>query len=270
MSEIQRIIKYCAIAFALFLAFSIISSIMYGIITFGAIFESDHKDYENLSSLKMDENTSILDIDVAGTNLILREGDTLKVETNNKYIKTKQSKNKLYITEKNHNWFKTNKNNDLIVYIPKELIFDGVSIDSGAGKVEIDTLSTKTLYLDLGAGKVTINNLTILNQTEIEGGAGAIEIKNGSLNNLDLDIGAGKLTLTALVSGKSEIDAGVGEVNLNLVGSLEDYRIKLDKGIGSATLNQKKMNDEEVYGNGNNSIDIDGGVGSIKIEIVDR
>lgn len=270
MSEIQKIIKYCAIAFALFLAFSIISSIMYGIIMFGSIFENDKKHYENLNSLKVEEDTAVLDIDITGSNLIIKQGDTFKVETNNKYVKTKQSKNKLYITEKNHNWFKANKNNNLVVYIPKEFIFDGISIDSGAGKVEIDALSTKTLYLNLGAGKVTINELTVLKSADIEGGAGAIEMKNGSLNNLDLDIGVGKLTLTAIITGKSKIDAGVGETNLNLIGNIEDYRIELDKGIGSATIDNKKMHDEEIYGNGNNYIDIDGGVGSIIINFVNE
>ncbi len=269
MSEVQRIIKYCATAFALFLAFSILSGIMYGIIMFGTIFEEDNKYSEELKDLEVRENASILDIDIKGTNLVLKEGDTFKVETNNKYVKTKQNKNKLHITEKSHNWFQSNKKNDLVVYIPKDLIFDGVSIDSGAGTVEIDALSTENLYLDLGAGKVNINHLTVLRSTDIEGGAGEIQINNGSLNNLDLDGGVGKLTLTAMISGKSEIDAGVGEVNLNLIGSLEEYRITLDKGIGSATLNQKKMYDEEVYGNGNNSIDIDGGVGSLKINFVD-
>lgn len=270
MSEMQKIIKYFAVAFALCLAFSIISSIMYAIFSFSTIFGGNHKNHESLRGLKIDENASVLDIDIRSTNLIIKEGDTLKVETNNEYIKTKQTKNKLYITEKKHNWFRTNKSNDLVVSIPKDLIFDGVSINSGAGKVEIENLSSKILELDLGAGKVTINHLTVFDHTEIEGGAGSIEVKNGILNDLDLDIGAGSLTLTAKMNGKSEIDAGVGEMNLNLIGSIEDYRIKLDKGIGSATIDNKKMHDEEFYGNGNNYIDIDGGVGSIKINFVNE
>ena len=77
-----------------------------------------------------------------------------------------------------------------------------------------------------------------------------------------------QLSLTSKIIGDSEIDAGVGELNLNLIGSLNDYKIKLDKGIGSASINSEKMRSETYYGTGSNLIDIDGGVGSINIDFV--
>ena len=41
MIKTQKIIKYCAIAFAIFLTFSIISSIMFGIMSIGNIFDNN-------------------------------------------------------------------------------------------------------------------------------------------------------------------------------------------------------------------------------------
>ena len=79
MSEMQKIIKYFAVAFALCLAFSIISSIMYAIFSFGTIFGSNHKNHESLHGLKIDENASVLDIDITGTNLVIKEGDRKSV-----------------------------------------------------------------------------------------------------------------------------------------------------------------------------------------------
>ena len=48
-------------------------------------------------------------------------------------------------------------------------------------------------------------------------------------------------------------------------------RIKaiFDKGAGKATLDGVKMSDDVVYGDGENSIEIDGGVGDMKIEFSD-
>lgn len=78
-------------------------------------------------------------------------------------------------------------------------------------------------------------------------------------------MGVGELNLTSELSGKSSIDYGVGETNLVLIGTADDYRIELDKGIGEATLDGIKMGDDSVYGAGNNTIEIDGGVGELKI-----
>ena len=133
-------------------------------------------------------------------------------------------------------------------------------------KLNIDKISTKNLDLELGAGKVDINQLIVLKDTEIEGGAGKITIKDGDIHNLDLEMGIGSLSLTSKLTGNNHIDAGVGEINLNLLGTMNDYNISLDKGIGSATLAGNSMDDNTQYGTGSNKIDIDGGVGSISID----
>ena len=41
--------------------------------------------------------------------------------------------------------------------------------------------------------------------------------------------------------------------------------IELDKGIGEARLDGKKMSDDSVYGAGKNFIEIDGGIGELNI-----
>lgn len=58
----------------------------------------------------------------------------------------------------------------------------------------------------------------------------------------------------------------MGETRLTLIGSREDYQIKLDRGLGEAKLEGESMGDTSVYGAGQNLIDIDGGVGAIKID----
>ena len=43
------------------------------------------------------------------------------------------------------------------------------------------------------------------------------------------------------------------------------WKIKLDKGLGNATLNNEKMDSTTYYGNGTNLIEVNGGIGSISI-----
>lgn len=269
MSKAHKIIKYLAFAFAIFLIFSIISSIIYGLSFVGSIFDND-KQSDNLKELKINNSALILDIDVSSSNINVKQGNTLKVETNNKYIHTNQYKNKLYIKEKKHDLFKKNDDNKLTVYVPKDFIFDLVNIKTGASKLNISTLSTKKLSLSLGAGKVKVSNLNVANSADIEGGAGEIVIEDSSITNLDLDMGAGKLLLNSKLTGNNKIDAGVGKMDLLLIGSLNDYNIMLDKGIGSATINNSNMENDKTYGIGTNKIDIEGGIGSINIDFINE
>lgn len=272
MSNVQRVIKYLSIAFAFFLIFNILSGIISGISILSNI-TSNKEDYEILEELKelaIQKEVKIIEVDIASSNMTIKIGDSLKAETTNKYIECKQDNNKLYIKEKDHHWFHNNDISNLIITIPKDMILDGVTINSGAGKIELEELSTRLLNLDLGAGKVNINHLTVLSKTKIDGGAGEVNIDNSCFHNLDLNMGIGKFTLTAKLTGNSEIDHGVGEANLNLIGTLEDYQIHLDKGIGTTTIDKKEIKDDEIIGTGRNKVDIDGGIGKIQIHITEE
>lgn len=132
--------------------------------------------------------------------------------------------------------------------------------------MKIDNLRANALKIELGAGELKAGRLEATDNAEIDGGAGSVTISGGCLNNADIDMGIGELNLTSELGGKSSIDYGVGETNLVLIGTDNDYKIELDKGIGEAWLDDRKMSDDSVYGEGKNVIEIDGGIGELNIK----
>ena len=269
MIKIQKIIKYFGIAFAIFLIFNIFTITMYGIISIGNIFDKKENNINTLTgelkNIKINNDIKKIDIETKGINIIIKEGKKLKIETDNKDIKTKESNNKLLIVEDNNSLIHKTDYTELIITIPTNYEFNEVSIDNGAGKIDIDKLNTKNINLDLGAGQVNIKNLNVTNELDIDGGAGEINIENSHINNLDLDLGLGKTSINASINGISEIDCGIGELIINLIGTEDNYKIKSDKGLGNVTINNEKMKSNTYYGNGNNLIEISGGIGSISI-----
>lgn len=266
MSGVQKIIKYLAIALAIFLIFSIISGITVASMAIGNAFSnSDNETLENLEEIGKSDTISSLYIDISSSSLIIKTGESFKVESNNPNITYKEENGRVILREKGNSWFKDNDNAALVISIPDNLILGKTEIDSGAGILEISDFKTDILELDLGAGKVNINNLVVNSETIIDGGAGEVTIENSSLKNLDLDMGVGKFTLNAEILGSSEIEHGVGEAIINLIGSEEDYQIYIDKGIGSITIDGNTLGKDTTYGNGRNKIDIEGGVGSITV-----
>lgn len=264
MSEAQRIIKYLAIAFAIFLIFNIFSLIFYGLSSLSNIFDEDEKLVNKLKVIEVND-ASLLSVNISTTNLTIKSGNVLNVETDNDDIKVREQNNKIYI-EENTNWFKFNKNSNLVITVPTSLVFDGVAIETGAGKLNINNLTTDNLYLDLGAGKADINNIIVNKIAEIDGGAGEINIKTSVINNLDMDMGVGKVNLNVQLLGTNEIDSGVGKLDIDLIGTINDYEITLDKSIGETSIDGNSIS-SGTYGNGANKINIDGGVGSINVSL---
>ena len=50
-----------------------------------------------------------------------------------------------------------------------------------------------------------------------------------------------------------------------LGGQEDDYKIIAEKGLGNLSINNKNYGDKVTYGEGKNTIDIDGGMGNIYI-----
>ena len=88
----------------------------------------------------------------------------------------------------------------------------------------------------------------------------------GALHNLDLDMGVGKLNLTSALTGKSDFDLGVGESNITVIGNKDDYKLDIEKGLGNITVDGTSVSNIKGQGNGNNSIEVSGGIGAINLK----
>ncbi len=276
MSIVQKIIKYLAIALAIALIVGIIATIVRVVSSIPLTLKigknnSDSNNVIETSSNIENDNIAFLDIDIAYSNLTIRKGEHLKVESSNKDIQCKQDKKKIQIKEKDNNWFfNNNKKEELIVYVPENLQFDSVNINTGAGKVNIEILNTKVLKMDLGAGETSMKNINITESAKIDTGAGKVIIDSSKITDLKCDLGIGATEISAKLIGNTRIGTGVGNLKLDVVGIKEEYTTKINKGLGKVTIDKEKISDNKVVGNGENKINIDGGVGNIKINFIGK
>lgn len=265
MSNIQKIIKISAIALAIIIIINIFSLIISGLSwLFDFNIFNNNKDITNLKEVY--EEVSEIEIDGVSSSIEIISGKELKVEAKNlENDLTSKVKNGVLEIEEHGKWFKNNKNNGVIyITIPKNITLNKLSIDTGSGKFSIKDIEVSYFDMDHGAGVLEMENVNF-SKTNIDGGAGLIKIKNSTLNNLELDSGAGKVEIEARITGNSEINCGVGEVAINLIGTSSDYQITTSKGIGSIKINNEEQKNESVYGAGSNKLEIEGGIGNIKV-----
>ena len=267
MTRTQKAIKYFAIVLAFFLIFNIVIALISAFLFIGNFFGFINNDkYITETNEQISEKVNKINelhIDINYSKLEIKESQEFKVLTNNQKIKYTYKNNNIYIKESDKDFnFSSRKQSEIVIGLPKNTKFKLVKIDSGAGKIKLENISTENFDIEIGAGEVKINNLKVTNQTELEGGAGSLTVSNANINDADIDLGTGKFEFTGTMSGINKIDSGIGETNIDLLDELENYTIKASKGLGKININGKEQN---TYGTGKTKITIDGGIGSINI-----
>lgn len=230
MNTAQKIIKYCAISFAVFLIVTIFSGIVYGILgiaTVGTLIS----DNSSVESKCENVEERCLQVNLGVSELIIKKGDKLTVETKSEAADINEDGNSLIITDKSRNLFNNFKERGITVYIPEDMEFEKVAISGGAGSIYIESLRTKSLEMALGVGETKID---------------------------------------ALETDDAKISTGIGEVVINLMSSSSQYEIRVDKGLGDITFNGSSVSKNSTIGNGDKKLSVSGGIGDIKITTFDR
>lgn len=264
MTTAQKIIKYLALAFAIFLIVSIFSGILKATGLFGMLLTKD----ATLSESKVytvEDPVHSLRLQINAADITIQQGDAFRVESNLKYLSVSVKNGVLTVVE-DRKYTKDYKGATLTLYIPAETVLEKADITTGACKLTAHTLTANDIQLELGAGDVLIRELNALREADIEGGAGKITVDGGTIRNLELNMGVGELNLSAALLGSSELHMGVGQANLTLLGGQDLYRVETEKGIGSITVNGSPLSEPGQLGNGQNTVEIEGGVGAIALK----
>ena len=269
MTTVQKVIKYLAIAFAIFLTVTIIGGILSIVGLLGGFFTGEDV-IGGMQTYSVSSGVQNLDVVIKAADIHIKEGDAFSVESNLKNLKVEEKDGCLVIKDrteiKDQLLGSTNIDAVLTLCVPIGTVLDNVNLTTGAGRLKVDNLSTEMLDFELGAGEVTIGTLVSLKSADIEGGAGKITISDGAIKNLDLEMGVGQLNLTSALTGACQLDSGIGEMNITLRHSKDDYKLELEKGLGSISVDGKDVSNNTSIGNGSNQVEIHGGVGAINVD----
>ena len=269
MTEFQKVIKYIALALAILLAVSIIGGIVSGIGALIAIFDdSDTDDIKGeIQTTPLNISLARVDMELAATSLVIENGDELSVQTNNKNLRVEYSSGILKVSEnKKIGTYPTGL--VLILTIPTDHILSSFELEMGAGSVSIGYLTADRIDMDFGTGEVTIHNLNARKSADIDGGAGKITIRSGLVRDLDLDMGIGELDLGIAPTGRCDMDMGVGSSCIMISTPIDNYTVKISRGLGSITLDGQNVSDGTYGTDSGHVIDISGGIGNIDIGFI--
>ena len=266
MNSTQKIIKIVAIGLAVMLIVNIFSGIFYALSWVTDYFMKETISEGTTTFKENYEEINEIDIEATTSNIVIQSGNKFTVETKNlKSNFSSKVRNQILKIEEDNNWFqKKEERGKIIITVPQNTKLNKLSINTGAGKFEINNIQVQEVELDHGTGDLEVYNSTFY-ETDIDAGVGEIYIRNSTLNHVDLDAGVGKIDMEAKITGTSQIECGIGSIELTLIGTDDDYTINTEKGIGSITINDQEQKNNMTYGTGANILTLEGGIGSINV-----
>lgn len=174
-----------------------------------------------------------------------------------------------YLTED----FNIGKNGpEIVITVPKEFQAENLSLHLGAGELIADELFAKKAKLEVGAGLMEINRMTVDGFISLETGTGKIDVESLKSQSARFDCGMGSIEVEGEIPSDIEAECGIGELKLDLLGNERDYNYDIDCGIGEVSINQNTYGgtDHRKINNGADAkISLDCGIGSIKITVED-
>lgn len=270
MTSIQRLIKLVADAIAIGLVVAIIGgagTLMLAVSGITSIKNEirEAKANEEYTVYNVEDGISNISLNLSTASLAVKQGDSFSVY-HGEGFKIKSKKGILYVEDTIKEILNITSSHTVIITVPKNKTFGKVTINSGAGSIYIEKLTCDTLDLDLGVGTTDIDYIKVNSKAKIDGGVGAVTISKGTVNNLNYSVGVGKSDISAKLTGKSDIDAGIGDVKLTLKGGENIYTLRGETGIGAVRVGGEKLVDDKDMGSGKNIVDIDGGIGTVRID----
>ena len=155
-----------------------------------------------------------LDIELKYDELILEEGDSFCVrvyDDNEKNVTVKESSDTLKVRSTK----KLSKTRKVYISYPKDVKLQELEIEMGAGTVYLNRdIETEKLSVEMGAGEFDSKNPVTAKEA-------------------DLEIGTGSMTFADLSAKKISGECGLGELDLTMTGTQEDYNYDLECGVGN-------------------------------------
>lgn len=122
---------------------------------------------------------------------------------------------------------------------------------------------------------IVIPKNMVFQEVDLEVGAGKADVANLKANQVDIELGAGEVNVTGLDTKKFDAKTGAGKLYAELVGKQNDYSYELECGIGQLKIGDSSYSGLGTEQNITNAgaerfADIECGVGEIIIKFQEQ
>jgi hypothetical protein len=159
---------------------------------------------------------------------------------------------------------------EIRITIPEDFEASDFNLVVSAGDVTVEEIMAQKGYLEVSAGRISIDKLQIKESSEYHIGAGQIKIKNADIKDIEVECSVGSVVIEGTVTGDNDITCDIGSVKFELDGEEEDYSYDVNVDIGNIKINHKNyhnLSDKVYKHNGaDNKLSLNCNIGNITVD----
>ncbi len=121
------------------------------------------------------------------------------------------------------------------LYAPEGHSYGEVEMEAGAGTVYVNGLKAGEVSLEAGAGVIEAKDIQA-REMELSVGAGQISLYGMDVESLDAETGLGELTARGRIGADASLACSMGNIELELEGSQQDFNYRLEAAAGEIEL----------------------------------
>jgi hypothetical protein len=170
-------------------------------------------------------------------------------------------------------WFNWQTTPKFEITIPNDFIANELSLSLGAGELKADAIVGDRISIELGAGSCRVYQVIARESLSVDVGAGSMEINGMDVKDLNMSCGAGRIFAEGRITGNGDVDCGVGEITLDLIANPDLYHFTVDCALGqvringdyynfSTSINHNKMADY--------TFNVNCGIGKVNLDMNER
>lgn len=156
----------------------------------------------------------------------------------------------------------------ITLYMPKDRFLESVELELGAGQVTLDGINAGEVSLEVGAGQIFVHNIRV-KELEVSVGAGQVEFRGVDVDELNAEIGLGELAGVADVQKSAELECAMGNMELTLMGSQQDFNYQLEVAAGNIEVGRNSYSglahEQKIHNGADKDISIECSMGNITI-----
>ena len=267
MTGFQKFIKYAAIAFGIYLSITIVLALLgiaRGLVRASKNDEfkdivTDREEYKTEDITRTYENIRNLEVNVEETELIIRNGDTFRIEGTNipDRMEIEQEGNQLSISDEELPSSFFDGNMVMTIYIPEDTKLDTIDLEINYVPADIQKLNATNLKLEIYNNYCEIDEI-IADNMEFKNEEGNIDIYNAEIGRLLFDSESGVEDVSLDITENAEINLEYSYTDMNLIGKQEDYQISTKNQAGNIYIDGETItSNAETWGSGSTKINLD-------------
>ena len=114
-----------------------------------------------------------LEIDISTAEVVIQPGDAYDLQVSGSPRYESRVSGGVWTIKTTGDWQLRNwENVKFFITVPRDTVFDEVELSIGAGTLKADGLACRTADLEVGAGEMTVKNLTCTQESSLDVGMG--------------------------------------------------------------------------------------------------